>query len=53
MKRRVSKDVPYARDGRNGRPAGEIAHRWMSKAKRQTHKRERREGRAQALQDEL
>jgi hypothetical protein len=43
MKRRWPKDVKYAQDGPNGRPAAEIAHRWVSAAKRRTHKRERQE----------
>ncbi len=44
MKRRLPRDVKYAEPGMHGRPASEIAKRWISKAKRQTHKRERREG---------
>ena len=45
MKRRLPKGVEYAQDGPHGRPAREIRKRWISAAKRMTHKRERREGR--------
>ncbi len=44
MKRRLPKGVEYAQDGPHGRPAKEIRKRWISAAKRATHKRERREG---------
>jgi hypothetical protein len=44
MKRRVPRDVRFAQAGIGGRPRKEIIHRWMSRAKRATHKRERREG---------
>lgn len=52
MKRRLPRGVEYAQDGPHGRPAEEIKHRWISRAKRQTHKRERREGKAQGRQSE-
>lgn len=44
MKRRLPRGVEYAQDGPHGRPKKEIQKRWISRAKRQTHKRERREG---------
>lgn len=52
MKRRLPKDVKYAQDGPHGRPAREISKRWISKAKRRTHKRERQEGKSDALRAE-
>ncbi len=42
MKRRLPKGVMWALDGSISK---ETLHRWVSRAKRATHKRERREGR--------
>jgi hypothetical protein len=44
-KRRLPRGVENAHDGPHGRPAAEILHRWISREKRRTHKRERREAR--------
>lgn len=41
--RRLPRGVEYAHDGPHGRPKREIQHKWISKEKRRTHKRERRE----------
>lgn len=48
MKRRWPREIPWAQDGAKGRPKYEIIHRWVSAAKRRTHKRERREGKHSA-----
>jgi hypothetical protein len=46
MKRRFPKFLRFAQDGPNGRPASEIRRRWISQERRRTHRRERREGKA-------
>jgi hypothetical protein len=50
MKRRLPKgtDLRYAtaavKEGRTSKTAKQLQHLWISKEKRRTHKRERREG---------
>lgn len=45
MKRRLPRGVEYAQDGAHGRPAKEIAKRWMRiDGKRRIRRLERREG---------
>lgn len=53
MKRRLPRgtDIEYAKRavayGMTSKSPKELQHRWISKEKRRTHKRERREGRTQ------